>query len=207
MIKWRKLKEYEKPDEAFSVDYCCFEEDDKEKQDLETYYAICLDVGMDSRMLVASINLNGYNKETLFKLFYYYTGKFLDELSEDDLTYMIEYKNTHSPMEVSIRITQICENFKISDMIRWINIYLKENLISKAIDEIKKIERNFNVDLKQECNKVNLNTVSKLYSSDLNLLCEGINRIPNITDDFKNAVNEIIRNFNAMSQYKVPYLN
>ena len=91
-------------------------------------------------------------------------------------------------------------------MISWINYYLMEDLITKAIDEIKKNEINFEADLKRKDNDVILNKTCKLYSLDLNLLCEGINKISNIPNEFKIAFNEIISSFNDKSQYKVPLL-
>lgn len=204
MTKWRELKEFEKP-EGFVVGYPCFDEDDKEKQELESYYAMCIDVRMDKRMLNALMHLNGYNKETLSKIFYYYTGKFIDELSDDDMKEYTEIKGLGSNIK-TFSIIQLLLNYKIADMIRWVNYYLKKNLIVKAIDEIKKIELNFESDLNEKDNDEILNGTYKLYSLDLKLLCEGINKISNIPDEFKKAVNEIISSFNDKSQYKVPLL-
>ena len=200
----RELKEYEKP-EGFAVGYYCFDDDDKEKEELESYYAMCIDVGMDKRMLNALMHLNGYNKETLSKIFYYYTGKFIDELSDDDMKEYTEIKGLGSNVK-TFSIIQLLLNYKIADMISWINYYLNENLITKAIDEIKKFEINFEADLNRKDNDVILNKTYKLYSLDLNLLCEGINKISNIPDEFKIAFNGIISSFNDKSQYKVPLL-
>lgn len=204
MTKWRELKEFEKP-EGFAVGYPCFDEDDKEKQELESYYAMCIDVGMDKRMLNALMHLNGYNKETLSKIFYYYTGKFIDELSDDDMKEYTEIKGLGSNFK-TFSIIQLLLNYKIADMIRWVNYYLKKNLIAKAIDEIKKIELNFESDLNEKDNDEILNGTCKLYSLDLKLLYEGINKISNIPDEFKKSVNEIISSFNDKSQYKVTLL-
>ena len=199
MLNWSEIIEgFQMP--SVHEGYLCFELDDKEKEELKKYLAMCLYACKDEWELYVAINLNGYNKETLSKVFYYRTGKFIDEISEDELAEFGERKII-SYEHISTNIP-----YRISDIIYWVYTYLDRNQIDKAVDEVKKIEKEIETDWQLYGKDEFWQDASKLYNKNLNLLCEGINKISNIPDEFKIAFNGIISSFNDKSQYKVPLL-
>ena len=201
MIKWRELKSWEKPSSAAMANSLLgvFEYNNKEEKELETCWAMCLDIGIDQHTLESIALLNGYNKETFLYLFYYQTGKYIDEISNDELQQYINSEHRNS------FIATHAVFYRISDILVWIKGYLDDNKVSKAIDEVKKIEINFVADWKRYKDKVeHWDVLSKNYSKDLMFLREWVNKILNLPDEFKIAFNEIISNFNNKSQYKVP---
>lgn len=203
MLNWRELKDWEKPSPEARVNslFGIFEYNEKEEKELETCWAICLDIGIEKYTLESIVLLNGYNKDTFSYLFYYQTGKYIDEISNDELQQYINSEHRSS------FITTHAVFYKVSDIIVWIKGYLNDNKLSKAIDEVKKIESNFVADWKRDKDKAeHWDVLSKNYSKDLMFLCEWVNKISNIPDEFKKAVNEIISSFNDKSQYKVPLL-
>ncbi len=191
MIKGRKLDENEK---TFLLD------GDYNDEELEAYWSMCLDVRIPKSELRVMIDMNGYCKETLYNAFYFSTGKFIDEMPDELLA---RYRNNEPILVPAIYVKQAL--YKVEDILNWIALCSKRRDVEKAIYEVKKIEVEFVSD-REHCKNDEpcWDVLSKKYSYDLKFLIEGINKITNLSNEFKKSVNEVINSFNEKSKFKVP---